>query len=52
MTRLIAIVFLLALAFVLFRYRTNEKVQKWVVIVIVSSILLYTASLMISELTR
>ena len=32
MTRLIAIVFLLALAFVLFRYRTNEKVQKGVVI--------------------
>ena len=52
MTRLIAIVFLLALAFVLFRYRTNEKVQKWVVIVIVSSFLLYTVSLMISELTR
>ncbi|WP_102561076.1 hypothetical protein, partial [Vibrio lentus] len=52
MTRLIAIVFLLALAFVLFRYRTNEKLQKWVVIVIVSSFLLYTASLMISELTR
>lgn len=52
MTRLIAIVFLLALAFVLFRYRTNEKLQKWVVIVIVSSFLLYTVSLMISELTR
>jgi uncharacterized membrane-anchored protein len=52
MTRLIAIVFLLALAFVLFRYRTNEKVQKSVVIVIVSSFLLYTASLMFSELTR
>ncbi|NOI99590.1 hypothetical protein FCV51_08200 [Vibrio kanaloae] len=52
MTRLIAIVFLLALAFVLFRYRTNEKVQKGVVIVIVSCFLLYTASLMISELTR
>ncbi|WP_155758778.1 hypothetical protein [Vibrio splendidus] len=52
MTRLIAIVFLLALAFVLFRYRTNEKLQKWVVIVIVSSFLSYTASLMISELTR
>ena len=52
MTRLIAIVFLLDLAFVLFRYRTNEKLQKWVVIVIVSSFLLYTASLMISELTR
>ena len=52
MTRLIAIVFLLALAFVLFRYRTNEKVQKSVVIVIVGSFLLYTASLMFSELTR
>ena len=52
MTRLIAIVFLLALAFVLFRYRTNEKLQKGVVIVIVSSFLLYTASLMIFELTR
>ena len=52
MTRLIAIVFLLALAFVLFRCRTNEKVQKGVVIAVVGSFILYTASLMISELTR
>ncbi len=34
MVRLIAIALLIALAFVLIRYRTNEKLQKGVVIVI------------------
>ncbi|WP_260258592.1 hypothetical protein [Vibrio intestinalis] len=52
MTRLIAIVFLIALAFVIFRYRTNEKVQKWVVVTLVSGFLIYTASLVVTELMR
>ncbi|WP_194435167.1 hypothetical protein [Vibrio fluminensis] len=52
MTRLIAIVFLIALAFVLVRYRTNEKLQKYVVITLISGFLVYTASIMITELMR
>ncbi|KFA97188.1 hypothetical protein L1D34_13865 [Vibrio mediterranei] len=52
MTRLIAIVFLVALAFLLFRYRTNEKVQKGVVITVLSAFVIYTATLVISELIR
>ncbi len=52
MTRLIAIVFLIAIAFVLIRYRTNEKLQKYVVLTLVGGFLVYTASLMITELMR
>ncbi|WP_164675278.1 hypothetical protein [Vibrio rhodolitus] len=52
MTRLIAIVFLIALAFVLVRYRTNEKLQKYVVITLLSGFLVYTASIMVTELMR
>ncbi|GAB2662279.1 hypothetical protein [Vibrio panuliri] len=52
MTRLIAIVFLIALAFVLIRYRTNEKLQKYVVITLISGFFVYTASIMITELMR
>ncbi|KJY83334.1 membrane protein [Vibrio galatheae] len=52
MTRLIAIVFLAALAFVLIRYRTSEKLQKYVVVTLVCGFLIYTATLMITELIR
>ncbi|MDN3698304.1 MULTISPECIES: hypothetical protein [Vibrio] len=52
MTRLIAIVFLIALAFLLFRYRTNEKLQKGVVLSVIVGFLVYTASLVVSELAR
>ncbi|MDF2152278.1 hypothetical protein [Vibrio sp. CAU 1672] len=52
MTRLLAIAVLIAIAFVLFRYRTNEKVQKITVIVLIGAFLLYTASIMIAELAR
>ncbi len=52
MTRLIAIVFLVALAFVFIRYRTNEKLQKYVVVTLLSGFFVYTAALMISELIR
>ncbi|MGD8109285.1 hypothetical protein ACQEXU_06740 [Vibrio sp. TRT 21S02] len=52
MTRLIAIAVLIALAFVLIRYRTSEKLQKWVVITLLSGFLVYTVSLMVTELVR
>ncbi|KGY12672.1 membrane protein [Vibrio tubiashii] len=52
MTRLLAIAFLVALAFVLIRYRTSEKLQKYVVITLISGFLLYTSTLMITELIR
>ncbi len=52
MVRLIAIALLIALAFVLIRYRTNEKLQKGVVIVILATFVTHTAFLMISELIR
>ncbi len=52
MIRLLAIGVLIALAFVLFRYRTNEKVQKATVIVLVGAFLIYTASIMVAELIR
>ncbi|ENM5742702.1 hypothetical protein V9N60_001995 [Vibrio metoecus] len=52
MLRLIAIVLLIALAFILIRYRTNQKLQKGVVIVILATFVLYTTFLVISELIR
>ncbi len=52
MTRLIAIAFFILLAFVLVRYRTSEKLQKWVVLVILSGVIIYTGTLVISELLR
>ncbi|WP_175443259.1 hypothetical protein [Vibrio sonorensis] len=52
MTRLIAIAALVVIAFLLIRYRTNEKLQKWVVIGLVSGFIVYTASLMLTELMR
>ncbi|ANS85300.1 hypothetical protein RJD38_00045 [Vibrio scophthalmi] len=52
MTRLIAIVFLIALAYVLVRYRTNEKLQKYVVITLISGFVVYVTTLMITELMR
>ncbi len=52
MTRLIAIAFLVALAVFLFRYRTNEKVQKGVVMTAVGAAAIYVATVVISELIR
>ncbi|CAH8195902.1 MULTISPECIES: hypothetical protein [Vibrio] len=52
MTRLITIVVLIALAFILVRFRTNEKLQKGVVITLLSAFVIYTASIVIAELTR
>ncbi|CAM2947598.1 hypothetical protein [Vibrio rarus] len=52
MTRLLAIVILITLAFLFIRYNTNEKLQKWVVIVLCSAFVIYSISLMVSELLR
>ncbi|WP_295892643.1 hypothetical protein [uncultured Vibrio sp.] len=52
MTRLLAIVFISALAFLLIRYRTNEKIQKGIAVTLVVAFLLYTASIMVTELIR
>jgi uncharacterized membrane protein SirB2 len=52
MTRLLAIVVLIVFAFVLFRYRTNEKVQKATIIILIGAFLIYTASIMVAELIR
>ncbi|MDN3609821.1 hypothetical protein ACODM8_13905 [Vibrio ostreicida] len=52
MTKLIALVFLLALAYVLIRYRTSEKLQKYVAGTLISGFLIYTTTLVVSELIR
>ncbi len=52
MTRLIFIGILIVIAFLLIRYGTNEKLQKWVVIVLLSGFGLYATSLMVTELIR
>lgn len=52
MTRLLAIGVLIALAVLLFRYRTNERVQTGVVLVLVASVTIYTIIIVISELMR
>ncbi|EGR3222171.1 hypothetical protein WOB98_18685 [Vibrio parahaemolyticus] len=52
MTRLLAIAVLIVVAFVLFRHRTNEKVQKATVITLIGAFLIYTASIVIAELIR
>ncbi|PJC87916.1 hypothetical protein CSW98_01990 [Vibrio sp. HA2012] len=52
MTRLFAIGVLIALAVLLFRYRTNEKIQTGVIIALITGIMLYTIIIVISELIR
>lgn len=52
MTRLFAIGVLIALAVMLFRYRTNEKIQRGAVIALITGIAIYTTIVVISELIR
>ncbi len=52
MNRLIAIAVLIVLAFLLIRYGTNAKFQKWVVTTLVSAFVIYTVSVVIAELIR
>ncbi|MBM7038415.1 hypothetical protein [Vibrio ulleungensis] len=52
MTRLIAIAVLVSLVVLLIRYRTNEKVQKGVVLSVVGVGFFYVISVFIMELLR
>lgn len=52
MTRLITIILLIAIAFMFIRYRTNEKLQKGVVVSLLTAFVIYAASIVITELTR
>jgi uncharacterized membrane protein len=52
MTRLIAIAVLVSLVVLLIRYRTNEKVQKGVVLSVVGVGVFYVISVFIMELLR
>ncbi|WP_166434237.1 hypothetical protein [Vibrio viridaestus] len=52
MIRIIAIVVLIALAFVLVRYNTNQRLQKGVVITILAAFIIYLVTLVITELAH
>ncbi|MDA9557353.1 hypothetical protein N9R79_07630 [Vibrio sp.] len=52
MTRIIAIVALIALAVVLVKYRTNEKVHKKVVVSLGIVAVIFVVSMMLFELFR
>lgn len=52
MLRIAVIMLLFALAILLFKFRSNEKVQKSVVYTSVSGVVIYVAYIMISELIR
>lgn len=52
MIRIIAIFALLVLAVFLFRYRTNEKLQRGVVLSAIIGLAIYTLVIVISELAR
>ncbi|MGO1191579.1 MULTISPECIES: hypothetical protein [Vibrio] len=52
MTRLIAIVIFIALAYLLIRYQANAKLQKWAVISLSGAFLIYLMYVVISELIR
>ncbi|UAB68911.1 hypothetical protein INR79_10180 [Vibrio sp. SCSIO 43132] len=50
MTRLIAIAALIAIAVLLFRYRTNEKIQKGVILASIIGFVIYVVSVVVTEL--
>lgn len=52
MNRLIAIAVLVVLAFLLIRYGTNAKFQKWIVTALVSAFVIYVVTVVIAELIR
>lgn len=52
MTRLIAIAIFVVLAYLLLKYRTNDKLQKWVAIVLSVALLAYIGSVVIAELVH
>ncbi|WP_141676970.1 MULTISPECIES: hypothetical protein [unclassified Aliivibrio] len=52
MLRIAVIILLLAISALLFKYRSNEKVQKSVIYTSVAGVVIYVAYVMISELIR
>lgn len=52
MVRLIAIAALFIIAYLLVRYRTNEKLQKGLIGTIIGGFLIYMCYVVISELMR
>lgn len=52
MIRLIVIAVLILLAYFLLRYRTNEKIQKGVVVTLLGLFAIYTLVLVATELFR
>ncbi|HDY7946156.1 hypothetical protein [Vibrio vulnificus] len=52
MIRLMAIVVLVVLAYFLLRYRTNEKIQKGIVVTLLGIFAVYTIVLVASELIK
>ncbi|QXO18781.1 MULTISPECIES: hypothetical protein [Vibrio] len=52
MIRLITIGVLIALAFFLIRYGTSEKAQKGIVVTLVAALVIYTISVVVTELIR
>ncbi|MBD1558860.1 hypothetical protein HC752_18155 [Vibrio sp. S9_S30] len=50
MTRLIAIAVLIIIAVLLFRYRTNEKLQKGVILASILGFVIYVVSVVTMEL--
>lgn len=52
MIRLITIGVLIVIAFLLIRYGTSEKAQKGIVITLVGALIIYTVSVVVTELIR
>ncbi len=50
MTKLIAIVVLVAIAVLFFRYRTNEKLQKGLILASIVGFIIYVVSVVVTEL--
>jgi hypothetical protein len=52
MVKLIAIVTLIAFAYVLIRYRTHEKLQKGIIIFLCGAFIVYLVTVVVIELMR
>ncbi len=52
MIRILAIILLIAVAYVLIRYDSNERLRKGVVVTILGSLLIYIVFVVIAELAH
>jgi hypothetical protein len=50
MIRLLMIALLIAIAYILLRYRSNARVQKWAVLGLLSGFIIYIVAVVIAEL--